>query len=656
MKSIVTARDMALFGRIFKYNSPETLPLSFRYNGEVIRGIPSSWNPTVERQLTDACITTFVIRGRNEDGLEVKVEAKEYRDYPMIEYTAFFTNTSDHDTGIVSDIRIAEGVIKGKDPVFIHGNGDTCCDDGYEWWRDALDAPEKRFTITPNDGTSCNGAFPYMRLMFDGFGVNIAVGWTGMWRADAAYDAEGAFVSFGQKRCHFVIRPGEIMRTPRVNLEAFCGDENRGMQMWRRWYFDHILPKENGRPISPKCCMHVFAAEGHPEFTGATEENQCRGIDAYLKGGIRPDIWWIDAGWYPCDYRWQTIGTWKVDKKRFQNGLGAIGKKCHENDMQFLLWFEPERVTEDTELWNEHRDWLLFPDGEGSVLLNLGDPECCDFIINRVDSIIKESGVDIYRQDFNMNPAPCWEAAEDEDRIGAVENLHIQGYLRYWDTLIERNPGLWIDSCASGGRRNDLETMRRAVTLHYTDVGYGHHPIKQKQHRQMFEWIPYFRAHNMDWENPETGEYEKHVNHRADRYAYHCAMAPSLTDMMEWDATEEDYALAREMQPIWRHAAELMLDADYYPLTECRKSREDFYAMYFYNPDEKRGFVQAVRNNACPEETFTAYMTSLEPETAYRFTNPETGEEKIMTGKAAAAGFTMAVERRAGQVWFFEKK
>lgn len=44
--------------------------------------------------------------------------------------------------------------------------------------------------------------------------------------------------------------------------------------------------------------------------------------------------------------------------------------------------------------------------------------------------------------------------------------------------------------------------MRR----HYTDVGYGNHPIKQKPHRQMFEWIPYFRAHNMNWDDPETGE------------------------------------------------------------------------------------------------------------------------------------------------------
>ena len=75
-----------------------------------------------------------------------------------------------------------------------------------------------------------------------------------------------------------------------------------------------------------------------------------------------------------------------------------------------------------------------------------------------------------------------------------VALAQVLGYLKLWDTLRERHPGLWVDSCASGGRRNDLESMRRGVPLHYTDVGYGNHPIKQMQHRLHFEWIPYFRA------------------------------------------------------------------------------------------------------------------------------------------------------------------
>ena len=99
-----------------------------------------------------------------------------------------------------------------------------------------------------------------------------------------------------------------------------------------------------------------------------------------------------------------------------------------------------------------------------------------------------------------------------------------------------------------GGRRNDLETMRRAVPLHYTDMGYGEHPIKQKQHRLMFEWIPYFRAHTMSWDN-ENGEYVRNVNQPVDDFAYHCAMAPAITSMIEYYDNEELFDVGRKFDP-----------------------------------------------------------------------------------------------------------
>lgn len=189
---------------------------------------------------------------------------------------------------------------------------------------------------------------------------------------------------------------------------------------------------------------------------------------------------------------------------KLPNGLAPIGEECKKNDIQLLLWFEPERVVAGTWLDQNHPEWLLrrADPNDPNILFNYANPEALEWMTERINKIIKESGVNIYRQDFNYDPRPSWEFHETEDRIGAIENLHIQGYYKLWDEIILRNPGLWIDSCASGGRRNDPETLRRAVPLHYTDVEYGVHPVKQKQHRYMFEWIPYFRAHNMSWTTP----------------------------------------------------------------------------------------------------------------------------------------------------------
>lgn len=652
MKSITTRADMDLMRHIFRYGSPETIPISYEYDGCERYGIAQPAD--VRREILDANMVRHTICAMLDETLEIRVEITEYRDFAATEFLAFFTNRGSTDSKRLRNVRIVNGVLEGTEPMLIHGNGDNCRESGYEWFRDPI---KERISLAPVDGTSCNGAFPYFRLMTREYGVNIAVGWPAAWSAEIEPAANGTRISIGQGRFDMVLHPGETMRTPRVNLLAFTGDETRGMNLWRRWYFAHILPRENGQPLPPKCCMHTYQIDGHPEFTGITTENQLSGIDDYLKAGVRPDIWWIDAGWYPCNYDWTHTGTWKPDAKRLPQGFGPIGEKCDAEGIQLLVWFEPERARAGTELTTEHPEWLLHCTKEDGTLdknhlVDLGNRACCDWIIERVDSILKQGHVRIYRQDFNFPPREYWIQNETEDRVGALENLHVQGYLRYWDTLIERNPGLWIDSCASGGRRNDLETMRRAVPLHYTDVGYGNHPIKQKQHRQMFEWIPYFRAHNMIWDNPD-GSYGDE-NRAPDEFAYYAAMAPSLTDMTEHDAPKEAMDLAIRMQRIWRRAAEMMLDGDYYPLTECRKSNEDFYAMQFHNPDTEQGFFQILSNTRTKGNAFTAKLQALS-NGKYELTSSVDGSRMTLDGKQLREGVSFELPRRSGVIWFYKK-
>jgi len=78
-----------------------------------------------------------------------------------------------------------------------------------------------------------------------------------------------------------------------------------------------------------------------------------------------------------------------------------------------------------------------------------------------IGDIIEKEGIDFYRQDFNMGPEYHWLCNDAPDRQGITENKHVTGYYAYWDGLVARFPKLWLDSCASGGNRNDLETMRR---------------------------------------------------------------------------------------------------------------------------------------------------------------------------------------------------
>lgn len=651
----ITKGDMALIPKLLPYSSPENIPLTFKCGDKVIKGIPEEFKPTVTRRLLDCNLVQITITGKDENGLTIQAEYLEYRDFPVTEWVAYITNKGVNNSSILSEIKIINNELIGTNPVLIHGNGDTCGADGYEFFTDNIRTND--VTLAPLDGTSCNGAFPYMRLMFEEYGINIAIGWPAQWEVSVKSSECGAKITAGQQRTYMYLKPGETIRTPRINFMGFTGSESRGRNIWRRWYFKHILPKENGNPIPSKLCLHTWMIDGKPEFTGITEDNQKIGISSYISRGMKPDIWWIDAGWYPCNFDWPTTGTWHPNYDQLPNGLGPVGKICDENDISLLLWFEPERVRPGTDIDCNYSQWLLHRHDESGNdmcdrLLNLGDKACCDWLISHVDKLIKESHIRIYRQDFNFAPFGYWSENEGSDRIGALENFHVQGYLRYWDELILRNPGLWIDSCASGGRRNDLETMRRAVPLHYTDVGYGNHPIKQKQYREMFEWIPYFRAHTMNWDNAEGG-YEN-GGKPVDEFSYHCAMAPSITSMIEYNDSDELCSVGIKMHTIWREAAELMLSGDYYPLTDCRKNPEDFYSMQFDNVNLGKGFIQVVSNTQVKKDCLTVYPF-MDENTLYHFENRESGETKIIHGSELKSGFTVSLPKRSGVIWFYKR-
>ncbi len=659
-------QDMALAQALFALRDPALIPVAFQIGDRLYRGIDPSFGAETECRRIDSGISEYITRALTPEGLELRLEYKLYRDFPVAEWTFYIKNISNKNSEKLSHFKAFEGFLPfdTANAILLHGNGDNITEEGYCWQKDEL--TEAPFTIHPDEniGTSCHGAFPYMRLIADGFALNLAIGWSGVW--DAAFSKQDGktYASIGQHTFDTYLTPGECVRTPSVTLMAVAGtDENRWRNLWRSFYISHILPKQNGSPLPSKLCLHTWMIDGKEEFCGTTEENQKNAIDTYIEKGIRPDVWWIDAGWYPCNNSWGIgTGNFFCNTENYPNGLGKVGEKCHEEGIEFLLWFEPERIYRDTWVQKNLPHYLLAIRPEDSwfgnnFLLDLSRNEVCDWLIDTIDNCIKEYKVDIYRQDFNFQPAVYWKDLEQPDRAGILENLHIQNYYRYWDALLERNPGLLIDSCASGGRRNDIETMRRSVPLHYTDIGYGKHPIKQNQFRQMHEWIPYFRSHTMAWDN-EDGSYGG-ANRLTDDFSFlTCMTAPAITPMAEYYHDEKIFEVVNRLAPVWRESADIALSSDYYPLTVTRRSDADWYASQFDNAEAGIGCLHFIRNIACEQESVTVYPYVPDENLgkAYLIEDRFTGASVEMTGAEFAAGFTYAAPKRSGTLFVYRIK
>lgn len=646
---------------------PEKLPVSYKIDGESYKGIPAAFSPVCEKKLIDASVVTRTYKASIKGTpLELSVECVEYRDYPVWEWTAYFTNKGDENSPVISEFYGMDGVLPiGENVTLFHNNGDFCSHSGLETTESRLSVGDA-FSAQNKNGRSCDRAWPYYRIISDRACYNIAIGWPGNWESNIELTGEGLRFKAKQACTRFYLLPGETVRSPRMLVMGFEGSSDKGINLYRRFYFDHMLSRSKGSALGPKI-VSSFSGGGE-EFTLATEENQVTAINKMVEKGLTPDIWWIDAGWYPCKdeegvKRWVRTGKWYPDPEKFPNGLKPVGDKCHENGIQFLLWFEPERVT--IKYWPDEnpKEYVLkLKNSEhGWGLLDLGNPECLEWLTDLVKKTLASGGVEIYRQDFNGGdfPVQWWlQNDEDENRLGITENKHIQGYLKFWDDLLTDVPDLWIDSCASGGRRNDIEAMRRAVTLHPTDYGYGIHPIKQAFQKTWYEWTPYFRSSPASWDDAE-GEYPDDRTKRChgfDFYAGHCAFAPVTNFGAGANSDDERFNTALEFAKLWRKAAPYTLHSDFFCLTPVRKSNEDYFSIQFNREETADGIIQVIRNTRCEKESVKVMPACFENGESYAFEAPETGESFISSGdEINENGLTFSIPKRSGIIWFYKK-
>ena len=268
--------------------------------------------------------------------------------------------------------------------------------------------------LSAKGGRPSNKDFPYFNLAWPGGGVIIVVGWPGQWAAKLTRDGgNGIQVRAGQELTHFKLLPGEEIRTPRIVLQFWQGEWRRSQNIWRRWMEAHNMPHPGGKLPPPQ--MAANTSREYVEMTEATDQDENNFIDLYLAKNFKPNYFWMDAGWYQSDGSWINTGTWEVEPKRYPHGLRAISDHAHANGIKTIVWFEPERVTKGTWLYEHHPEWLLTaPPNPGDQLydnawrlLNLaGNPQGAGEDDQPSSTqLITRSGHRIFiGQDFNMDP------------------------------------------------------------------------------------------------------------------------------------------------------------------------------------------------------------------------------------------------------------
>ena len=633
-------KNQALAQSLFR--DAANLPLSFQYGETTYRGIPPAWNPLVSQSIADSRTLRTDISGRDpQTGLIVTVEVVRYRDHPVVEWVVWFRNTSQQNLPVLRNVLAADLVfpMNGKqDAALWSGIAERHDDFNYSYKTEPLPKDAEK-SFEPSGGRPCDNAFPYFRLSDEQGGYTVAVGWPGQWKATFKAVEGGVRLNAGQMVLAASLRPGERIRTPRMTVVSY-GAGADAANTWRRWFRDHALPREaDGSPLRPRTCGYAKRGEDL-EHCKESEATQIAFAKFINEKGFKFDTWWIDAGWYPCNYNndlnWWFAGDWRPDPARFPNGLKPLSDVLAGYGTGLLLWFEPERIhtrSNPGTFGDKPAAWRLGPDGDCS-LLNLANPETVDFLCKHMSAFIKEHGISVYRQDFNISPWGFWQRADAQqgpDRAGITENLYIQGYLRYWDYLLADNPGLWIDSCSSGGRRNDLETLRRAVPLHYSDFGYERLVDKQRYMHMLYEWFMYFKeygATNFGGVTPAGA-----ACHEADAFCI-AVLSPFFVTAVSQPA-DYDFTNDKLFHKIWTVMKPYFVDGDYYLLTDEMKINVSSWTVrQFHSPAHNSGVLHGVRNEKNEEAFFIAKPKGIRPEMTYAVTDVKTNAKQTLTGEA----------------------
>jgi len=255
---------------------------------------------------------------------------------------------------------------------------------------------------------------------------------------------------------------------------------------------------------------------------------------ADLAAGIGAERYVLDDGWFTGRRNDRAgLGDWQVDEAVWPGGLHRLADHVRARGMQFGLWFEPEMVNPDSELYRAHPDWILSAGGRlpplqrWQLVLDLSRPEVADYLFDRISAVLSEYPISYVKWDCNRDILDAGSGLRAGAPAAHAQTLAVYALV---DRLRRRHPEVEWESCAAGGGRIDLailERFERVWTSDMTDA-----LARQSIQRWTGQLVPpeYLGAHVSAPFSHQTGRYMP--------LSLRCATALFGHLGIEWDITQ----------------------------------------------------------------------------------------------------------------------
>ena len=427
----------------------------------------------------------------------------------------------------------------------------------------------------------------------------------------------------------WTLAPGEAFQTP----EALLSYSANGLNGLSSHYHDII----RHQVISPRwqtAKRPVLINSWEAAYFDFDAEKILR--FAYSAKEMGMEMLVLDDGWFgKRNDDHAGLGDWVVNEKKLGCSMQELSDQIHALGLEFGLWFEPEMVNEDSDLYREHPDWALTdPDrkpmlARNQLVLDMSRQDVVDYLFDAMCDVLDHAKIEYVKWDFNRSIANCYSHALPADRQGEVGHRFMLGTYQLLERLLSRYPDLMIEGCSGGGGRFDAGMLYYCPQIWCSDDTDAIERLEIQRGTSYGYPASAMGSHVSAAPNHQTGR-RVPLNTRG-IVAQSGTFGYELNPEKLSDAEKEE--IQKQIEEYHRFAP-LITHGDYYRLTELNDGK-DYSAWMFAAKDGSEALVNLVVTHVRANGPFLyVKLQGLIPDASYRLE----GDDQTYSGASLMYG------------------
>ncbi len=394
-------------------------------------------------------------------GIELILMYTVYNDRDIITRSVKVINSGKDKAEILRIMSMSLDIMQGREYDFIHLQGSWANERHIER-RPVLNGGQY---IDSKRGASSHHHNPFICIAgknateYEGDAYGFGLVYSGNFVGGIEMNSEDflrTYLGINDFNFRWILEPGMEFQAPEVIMTYSCEGLNKMSQN-----FHGLIRKRLCRGKFRDSQRPVLINNWEATYFDFNEEKIVNIASTAKELGV--ELMVLDDGWFgKRDADNCSLGDWYADKNKLPNGIEGLAKRINDLGMQFGLWFEPEMISPDSDLYRAHPDWAIRTKGREmslsrhQLILDLSRDDVCDYIIGFMTDILKNAPISYVKWDMNRNMTEPGSLLLPAERQQETAHRYMLSLYRILETLTTNFPDVLFEGCSGGGGRFDL--------------------------------------------------------------------------------------------------------------------------------------------------------------------------------------------------------